>query len=740
MRKTASVALLILLALTMLVPTASALGLERPGGYVLINQRTENSKTDGRGSVGLGVHIEEYYENAIDHPSYGNDYVKLRVSANANTRKILSYTVFSDDSYYLWHDNLPHSLSLDNDDCAYISTWPLTVRFYGGPRSAEYTSVYVTSNGVVSFDPTESTTDKYYSHSIPDTAGPNTFVAPFWKDLNPLLGGSITYGVVTHQTWSGPTTTLCISWNDIYDKYFQRQSFQVLIEDAPLGWSKLRQSRIWFQYKTITLNDPQTVVGIEDQQGGKGTSYNYLNLGNSTVIQFEQASNSALIGALTIRLNENDAYAYTMIEEQSTAIRGYNVILDKSKPPDPNEGWVIALKGASTLMITAYLNYIAPGSGLLFGVLWIGLNEVGYFAQQLRISELFATDNYQTYATAHAADYDSGALYISDAVDASFDILAYWIFTELDTQRRTHNLNATAELTYYEYDISNNVVAGPTITTSVELSMSPDNNNDFDTAQQAEAYMNTIYLGGYDAADYYKFNITSLFPGYPSYRIFTNATVRSEDNLWLNLSIYDPSHVLKNSTGYGSQESVTYITSTIGLWFIKVASAGLTVGYYNITIWVSPWPPGSPGACPILYVYDGSDYMCEGLLGIHNPNATDVIANHTLATTPANVNGAYLMRLTEHPKTISHIDQVKLYVTLKSGITVQLPLIYAWHSEDGNVLLPLLFSDNWRTITKGANWNNGTSQSMDLKFLALPPYIEVTAFTFQIEGYNPYVK
>jgi len=86
-RKTASVALLILLALTMLVPTASALGLERPGGYVLINERTENSKTDGRGSVGLGVHIEEYYENAIDHPSYGNDYVKLRVSANANTRK-----------------------------------------------------------------------------------------------------------------------------------------------------------------------------------------------------------------------------------------------------------------------------------------------------------------------------------------------------------------------------------------------------------------------------------------------------------------------------------------------------------------------------------------------------------------------------------------------------------------------------------------------------------------------------
>ena len=740
MRKTASVALLILLALTMLVPTASALGLERPGGYVLINERTENSKTDGRGSVGLGVHIEEYYENAIDHPSYGNDYVKLRVSANANTRKILSYTVFPDDSYYSWHDNLPYSLSLDDDDGAYISTSPLTVRFYGGPRSAEYTSVYVTSNGVVSFYPTEGITDKYYSYSVPNTSGPNTFVAPFWKDLNPLLGGNITYGVVTHQTWSGPATALCISWNNIYDRYFQRQSFQVLIEDAPLGWSKLRQSRIWFQYKSITLNDPQTVVGIEDQQGGKGTSYNYLNLGNSKVIQFEQASNSALIGALTIRLNENDAYTDTMIEEQSTAIRGYNVILDITKPPDPNEGWMIALKGASTLMITAYLNYLVPGSGLLFGVFWIGLNEVGYFAQQLRISELFATDNYHTYATAHAADYDGGALYISDAVDASFDILAYWIFTEGDTQRRAHNLNVTAELTYYEYDISNNVVAGPTITTSVELSMSPDNNNDFGTAQQAEAYMNTIYLGGYDVADYYKFYIDPPIPGYPSYRIFANATVRSGDNLWLNLSIYDPSYVLKNSTGYGNQESVTYVTSTSGYWFIKVASAGLTVGYYNLTVWVSPWPPGSPGACPMLYVYDGSEYMYEGLLSIHNPNATDVVANHTLTTTPANINGVYLMRLTEHPKTISHIDQVKLYATIQYGMPIQLPLVYAWHSEDGNVLPQLLFSDDWRTTTKGANWNNGTSQSIELKFLALPPFIEATAFTFQIEGYNPYLK
>jgi hypothetical protein len=73
-------------------------------------------------------------------------------------------------------------------------------------------------------------------------------------------------------------------------------------------------------------------------------------------------------------------------------------------------------------------------------------------------------------------------------------------------------------------------------------------------------------------------------------------------------------------------------------------------------------------------------------------------------------------------------------------MTIPLPLLYANHSEYGNVLLQLWFSDEWKTETIGADHNNGTSQSIDLKFLAVPSLLKVTAFTFQIEGNNPYMK
>lgn len=92
--------------------------------------------------------------------------------------------------------------------------------------------------------------------------------------------------------------------------------------------------------------------------------------------------------------------------------------------------------------------------------------------------------------------------------------------------------------------------------------------------------------------------------------------------------------------------------------------------------------------------------------------------------------------LIEHPYTHSYIDQVKLYAVLQNGMIIQLPLIWAWHSENGNVLPQLLFSDDYKTDTLGAVHNNGVSQSINLRFLALPPHFEVVSFIFQIEGHN----
>lgn len=77
---------------------------------------------------------------------------------------------------------------------------------------------------------------------------------------------------------------------------------------------------------------------------------------------------------------------------------------------------------------------------------------------------------------------------------------------------------------------------------------------------------------------------------------------------------------------------------------------------------------------------------------------------------------------------------------LEDETVIELPLIWAWHSEDGNVLPMLLHSDEWKTDTLGADHNDGTSQSVDLKFAALSPDLEATGFVFQIEGNNIIIK
>lgn len=47
---------------------------------------------------------------------------------------------------------------------------------------------------------------------------------------------------------------------------------------------------------------------------------------------------------------------------------------------------------------------------------------------------------------------------------------------------------------------------------------------------------------------------------------------------------------------------------------------------------------------------------------------------------------------------------------------------------------------DWKVDELGANWNNGASQSIDLKFAALNPNMNLIGFIFQIEGNNIIAK
>jgi len=202
-----------------------------------------------------------------------------------------------------------------------------------------------------------------------------------------------------------------------------------------------------------------------------------------------------------------------------------------------------------------------------------------------------------------------------------------------------------------------------------------------------------------------------------------------------DLQLYDPVGYLKAGSylGWGYTDSVSYTADSTGYWRIKIYIYD-SEGQYFFLVSVA-WPRG----CPYLYVYDGKEYVNEGLLDIHNPEGTDVVYNHTLITTPKRVKGEYWLRLVEHPKTHSYIDQVKFYAVLQDKTIIELPLISAVHSEYGDVLQQLLFSDDWKVDLVGADRNNGASQSINLKFQA-PPNTKIIGFLLQIEGNNEDLK
>jgi hypothetical protein len=227
-------------------------------------------------------------------------------------------------------------------------------------------------------------------------------------------------------------------------------------------------------------------------------------------------------------------------------------------------------------------------------------------------------------------------------------------------------------------------------------------------------------------------NWVALWVNYNGYNVPYCISSSSGDNYYcINLNLasgYPNSGTSAHYTVYAAASTATrtqIYSSTINLYVEYTKSSG----------------GGGGGGCPYFQVYNGSEYIDEGLLDIHTGyNGTDLVRSHTLLTTPAIVDGTYVFRLTENWETISNINQVKLYATLSNGMTMELPLLSAVETQIGNVWRQLAFDDNLRAVELGAKWNNGTSQSIDLRFLALPPWIHVVSFTFVIIGYNKIVK
>jgi hypothetical protein len=714
---------------------ACAWELERPGGPTPLwkSYRAENAGTNGEASVGLCVSPSYYVEDA---PSpYNGDVVWMNMSMTTNSRRGISYE-YSNWPWNEWYSESSLALRKDRPNVGdewgewfSVSSEFHYFSFYG----AYYKKLYVSSNGFISVNDANMTSSS--RQSMPNSKEPNGIIAGCWADFVIDSLASIHVGEyydVAQRIW------FVVIWkNALHKKSGTRATFEIAISNR-IEW--FQESKIRFNYQHVDANNEQWNCGIEDQEGVRGWSdyWNGYYPLQSYTFDLVQASNTFFLKCLALKMQDENLNTKFDILDANDDIRGCNVECGADPQPD-NKNSFFDVLSTGKILLTEGLG------GFLVAMLWAGAGELWNYArsQYNDVTPTVIAD--QKGSTRRGSiEIPRGAwiqvppdysLYGSQ-VDASLCIHLWWILTEAG-MRQNHALTISANSTYDVYDRGGAWLATRSVVTSVTLKIGPDNNNDPTRAVtiNSDTTYERLFIGKYDEHDYYR---TYAGQGQTiTAHAWKTPPAPAAPAPYMYVRIYDPSGNPHGSSDSRTDVTFSATTDCAGLWIIEVYRGDIdSYGFYSLNVVVGD---GS-GGCPILSVFNGTGYVEEGLLNIHNPNCTDVVMYRALSTAPEPEAGRYLLRLTEHPQTHSYIDQVKLYATLSDETMIQLPLVSATHSEYGNVLLQLWFSDDWRTDTLGANFNNGTSQSIDLKFLALPPFMRIESFTFMIEGHNFWSK
>lgn len=132
------------------------------------------------------------------------------------------------------------------DDVAQGINLPFTFNFYG----TNYTSLYVTSNGFISFG---SSSTAYSNSCLPSSSTPNNAIYAFWDDLVP--NGGSNGNVYAKQTGAGE---FVIQWNNVR-KYgaSEYNTFEIILRS---------DNSITLQYKSLATVTSMT-SGVENSAG-----------------------------------------------------------------------------------------------------------------------------------------------------------------------------------------------------------------------------------------------------------------------------------------------------------------------------------------------------------------------------------------------------------------------------------------------------------------------------------------
>ncbi|MFZ2864144.1 MAG: T9SS type A sorting domain-containing protein, partial [Ignavibacteriaceae bacterium] len=196
-------------------------------------------------------------------------------------------------------------------DEGYAGPFPLgfNFKFYGNIK----TQIYVSSNGVILFSPI--TSNIYTNATIPSTAVPNEFIAPFWDDLDGVSSGTV------HYKQDGNRFIVQFTgWH----RYSNQGSltFQVVLYSSG-------KIMVYYNNMSGTLNS--ATIGIENAAGTVGllVAYNANYVANNKALQFsaepEWLTNDVSGGTL---FNGNSAKVVLTFKSEDFPLGNYSMDLN----------------------------------------------------------------------------------------------------------------------------------------------------------------------------------------------------------------------------------------------------------------------------------------------------------------------------------------------------------------------------------------------------------------------------
>ena len=245
-------------------------------------------------------------------------------------------------------------ITLTDDDYATVNL-PFGFEFYGAVK----TQVKISSNGYLTFggDGTD-----YSNDPIPGSTDPNDFIAPFWDDLNPTLGGTIHY--------LAENTRLVVQFTNI-QHYGGGGTYSFQVEINANG-------TMLFQYLSMSGTLNSATIGLENSSGGDGLQvvYNATYVESNLAVSLRAAPLWLTVTPLAGDLEELEELLHTVTFDASELESGvYNgsitvnsndpvnweilipvtLTVDSAPPvPDPVTDLVITIEGNDVLLDWSY--------------------------------------------------------------------------------------------------------------------------------------------------------------------------------------------------------------------------------------------------------------------------------------------------------------------------------------------------------------------------------------------------